>query len=102
MWLCEQSTVINILFLSNIEEINSEEIDKKTIHLGPRRQSLSTVISKVMLTKSFVTDVEHSGIWEKNVISETMPLPNTGYELFNECAGVILFITHFLPTSVFH
>jgi hypothetical protein len=55
-----------------------------------------------MLTKLFVTDAEHSGIGGKNGTSETMALPHTAYELFNECVGVILFITHFLPTSVFH
>lgn len=83
----EQSSVINISFLSNKEKINSEEIDKNTIHLDLRPQSLSTVISEVMLTNHFLLMWNIQVFGEKNVISEAMPLPHTGYELFKECAG---------------
>lgn len=99
--ISEQSTVINISFQSNKEKINSEEIDKNTIHLDLRPQSLSTVISEVMLTNHLLL------MWNIQVFGEKCHFRNYASTthwlwIIQRMCGVILFITHFLPTSVFH
>ena len=64
--ISEQPTVINISFLSNMEKINSEEIDKNTIHLDLRPWFLRTVISGVMLTNHLLL------MWNIQVFGEKM------------------------------